>query len=424
MLQGGTESGDTVQSTWQIESALLHTWNYSNFEIDLEEQWGTVNHNGANDFLCIYLRSHVGSEPIRVDVWYNSAWQNLLTDLSVGWNNVTVSSYLAGSTFTLRFKGSIETADTTQDSWNIDASLLNGGSSNVQDFVDNDISNVDSMADKGTDSNFTAQQYGPDGISDTLTEANTDVAIAKVGTDTMGTGNSLALSFSHALVAGSNRLIVVYAQAENGANIDVSGITYGGIAMSKAIDGVTSSSGYYILVEIWYLLEASLSSTGSKTAIITYSGSASSLEVNGFCAEYQNVEQAAPAATDSDGSTSSTTITNNVSPSTGAWVISAVGCGQAGSYTHSSPQTEVLDYADTSSQFAVAELRGGNGENSESSTWSGSLFNRQYRVCASWIPASNYEIDLEVQWINADFNQTNEYLCLYGGTMGCRGHKS
>ena len=416
--KGGTESSDTVQSTWQIESALLHTWNNSNFEIDLEEQWGNVNFNGVNEILCIYLRSHVGSEPIRVDVWYNSAWQNLFTDLSVGWNNATVSSYLAGSTFTIRFKGSIETADTTQDSWNIDAALLNGWSSNVQDSVDNDISNVDSMADKGTNINFTAQQYDPDGISDTLTEANTEVAIAKVGTDTSGTGNSLALSFSHALAAGSNRLVVVYAQAENGANIDVSGITYGGTAMSKAIDGVTSSSGYYILVEIWYLLEVSLGSTGSKTVIITYSGSASSLEVNGFCAEYQNVKQAAPEATDSDGSTSSTTVTNNVSPSTGAWVISAVGCGQAGSYTHSSPQTEVLDYADTSSQFAVAELRGGNGETSESSTWSGSLLNRQYRVCAFWTPASNYELDLEVQWTSADFNQTNEYLCLYGETMG------
>jgi hypothetical protein len=132
--KGGTESGDTAQSTWQIESALLHTWNNSNFEIDLEEQWGNVNYNGANDFLCIYLRSHVGSEPIRVDVWYNSAWQNLLTDLSVGWNNATVSSFLAGSTFTIRFKGSIETGDSTQDSWNIDATILDCWSNNY-DYI-------------------------------------------------------------------------------------------------------------------------------------------------------------------------------------------------------------------------------------------------------------------------------------------------
>jgi len=293
-----------------------------------------------------------------------------------------------------------------------------GGAQVTEDYVDNNLSNVDSSGNKGTESNFTAQQYGPDGISDTLTEENTGVAIAKVGTDTNGTGNSLILSFSHTLAAGSNRLIVVYAQAENFGSIDISGITYGGTAMAKAIDGEATSSGFYILVEIWYLLEASLGSTGSKTVSITYSGTASSLEVNGFCAEYTGVKQAVPEATDSDGSTVSTTVTNNVSPSTGAWVFSAVGCGQPGSYTHSSPQTEVLDYADASSQFAVAELRGGNGETSESSTWSGSFFNRQHRVCASWASANNYELDIEVQWTNVDFNQASEYLCIYGGTTG------
>ena len=38
-------------------------------------------------------------------------------------------------------------------------------------YVDNAISNVDSSIDKGTHSNFTAQQYGPDSIYDVLTEA-------------------------------------------------------------------------------------------------------------------------------------------------------------------------------------------------------------------------------------------------------------
>ena len=41
------------------------------------------------------------------------------------------------------------------------------------DFVDNNDTNVDSSANKGTHSNFTAQQYGPDSILDTLTEENT-----------------------------------------------------------------------------------------------------------------------------------------------------------------------------------------------------------------------------------------------------------
>ena len=37
-------------------------------------------------------------------------------------------------------------------------------------FVDNNLSNLDSLSDKGLHSNFTAQQYGPDSIYDTLTE--------------------------------------------------------------------------------------------------------------------------------------------------------------------------------------------------------------------------------------------------------------
>lgn len=42
----------------------------------------------------------------------------------------------------------------------------------TEEYVDNNTSNVDSSADIGTQSNFTAQQSGPDQINDTLTEAN------------------------------------------------------------------------------------------------------------------------------------------------------------------------------------------------------------------------------------------------------------
>jgi len=65
------------------------------------------------------------TENIRVDAWNGATWQNLFTDLTSGWNNASVSSYLNSSIFTIRFKGSIEIGDTTQDTWNIDAVLLN-----------------------------------------------------------------------------------------------------------------------------------------------------------------------------------------------------------------------------------------------------------------------------------------------------------
>ena len=54
---------------------------------------------------------------------------------------------------------------------------INGTSANVTtssyNFVDNSISDVDSTPDRGTHSNFTAQQAGPDLISDRLDEADT-----------------------------------------------------------------------------------------------------------------------------------------------------------------------------------------------------------------------------------------------------------
>jgi len=64
------------------------------------------------------------TENIRVDVWNGTAWQNRFTNLTNGWNNASVSSYLNSSTFTIRFTGGNETGDTTQDAWNIDAVLL------------------------------------------------------------------------------------------------------------------------------------------------------------------------------------------------------------------------------------------------------------------------------------------------------------
>ena len=43
-------------------------------------------------------------------------------------------------------------------------------------YVDNNLSNVDSSGDKGTHSNFTAQQYGPDSIYDNLSEGAAEEA--------------------------------------------------------------------------------------------------------------------------------------------------------------------------------------------------------------------------------------------------------
>jgi hypothetical protein len=112
------EVGCSSQSSHRMYEFCAYCINY---ELDLEEQFTTVDYSQDNAQLCIYAGS-LGSENLRVDYWTGSAWSNLFTALSSGWNNVTVS--LTSSTFTIRFNGGSEASDTTQDSWQIDCTLL------------------------------------------------------------------------------------------------------------------------------------------------------------------------------------------------------------------------------------------------------------------------------------------------------------
>jgi hypothetical protein len=92
--------------------------------LDLEVQWTAADFDEMYEELCIYVGS-IGTEIILVDVWDGSNWQNVMNGLSANsWNNVSISDYLTSDTLIIRFKGSQETADINQDSWQIDATLL------------------------------------------------------------------------------------------------------------------------------------------------------------------------------------------------------------------------------------------------------------------------------------------------------------
>ena len=93
------------------------------YELDLEAQWTNANFNGTTEELVIFANSSA-TENLRVDAWHNGSWHNLFTSLANGWNNVSVFPYLDSSTLTIRFKGSNEVGDLTQDNWRIDATFL------------------------------------------------------------------------------------------------------------------------------------------------------------------------------------------------------------------------------------------------------------------------------------------------------------
>jgi hypothetical protein len=77
-----------------------------------------------NEFLCIYAGT-LSAESLKVDVWTGSTWINVIAALQPNqWNNISVSSYLNLSTFTVRFRDGLIIDDAIQDSWDIDTALL------------------------------------------------------------------------------------------------------------------------------------------------------------------------------------------------------------------------------------------------------------------------------------------------------------
>ncbi len=119
-----------IQSDYNIELAGSEPNLRSYFKLNNNfKDIGPDNNDGSGSGSYSFSSDVAFDEPptenIRVDAWNGATWQNLFTDLTSGWNNASVSSYLNSSIFTIRFKGSIEIGDTTQDTWNIDAVLLN-----------------------------------------------------------------------------------------------------------------------------------------------------------------------------------------------------------------------------------------------------------------------------------------------------------
>jgi len=125
--------------------------NNYNYELDLEVQWSVIaNYGMSHEELCIYADS-LGSENLIVDVWTGSSWQTVFNPLTSGWNNVSVTSWLTGSTFTIRYRDGTSTGDTNMNSWNIDYAMLHTwdsfGGPHGHDWISwSDASNPDTSA--------------------------------------------------------------------------------------------------------------------------------------------------------------------------------------------------------------------------------------------------------------------------------------
>ncbi len=301
--------------------------------------------------------------------------------------------------------------------------LLDFGSEerNIIDYVDNNTFDEDNSTDKGTHSNFTAQQYGPDSIYDTLTEE--DTATGSITYENSAESYSATAQSSHNFnyplqkSSGNERLIVVTVSWEDEqASASISSLTFGGTAMTKITD-VTVGTGYSEYISLWYLLDSSLpSSSGSYNIAVTISESITR-EIYVAVAEYSGVKQSAPDDYDTNANTASgnTAITLTAAVN-GSVVVAGVGEGGQNALTNTTNISNLQEQVLTSSGSALGhhtDVVSGN----ITVGWN-NLNTREGMVGAVWQPSNTYELDLEVQWTSADYTQTYEELCIRTGTTG------
>jgi len=296
------------------------------------------------------------------------------------------------------------------------------------DFVDNDMSNVDYSANKGTHSNFTAQQYGPDSINDTLTEENTkpnseyvwisgdDDLVRKLnksdlgGTEILswGTGTSYPYGcefriedgneYIYIVDAGANVDALIKFHANNGTEVtrwDISG--YSGDAWGLAWNGSR-----------WFISD--------KNDDLIYQVDPADPTVQERSFTYTGIDIAAGLAW--DGSYLWAVDFGNHY----VYQMDVYGNVQTSWSSTNLTQPTGIAYDTTSGHLWIVSKQTDylfehyiNG--TLISDWDPSGSTPQGVAYASVEDTYNYELDSEVQWTNVDFTETNEELCIFGGTM-------
>ena len=121
-------SSSEIQSDYNVTITGTETNLRSYFKLDNNfDDIGPDNNDGSafgSYSFSLDVPFNALTENLQVDVWTGSAWQNVFTQLANGWNNATITSYLTSSNLTIRYKGSNETNDSIQDSWNIDTAVI------------------------------------------------------------------------------------------------------------------------------------------------------------------------------------------------------------------------------------------------------------------------------------------------------------
>jgi hypothetical protein len=287
------------------------------------------------------------------------------------------------------------------------------------DYVSNYNSSVDSVADQGTHSNFTAQQQGPDNILDTLTEQNVGTQIQDYFPDTYSTqaGASLvsgglsnlnkddysdmsfqsyasaysptlystiaydnsnstftnganSLSWKHTTGTGNDRILLVSVDTfnYNAAPSTVNSVSYGSTPLTASFTAAYSSNPQ-VRCYVFYLVNPS---SGTNTITVNF---ASSTAAVGGSTTYYNVNQASPilASNTANGSGSSQSVTLSASGTYSKLLYGSIAAQISSSYTLSDAAQQTNRWSDSGSYKHGNTNYYYDGKGSDNSVTSGSV---------------------------------------------------
>ena len=213
------------------------------------------------------------------------------------------------------------------------------------------------------------------------------------------------LTWSHTAGSGGNRKLIVGVSVEQPSpgSETVSSVTFDGVSLTF-VQGVTIFTNHVQRVELWYLDEADIPTTGSGTMVVTMPGS--TREMNAGAITLSGVLAGPPEATATNTNANTASITTGITTLTdGAWLVDVVGSGNSGGFSPGGGQTERWDRsnftATGASSTKVAPTAGPDSMTHTHSTTS----NRHAHLVASFAPApGSSPIDIDIEWSVVEFS--------------------
>ncbi|MHA2031320.1 MAG: hypothetical protein ACW99Q_18230, partial [Candidatus Kariarchaeaceae archaeon] len=154
-----TQTG-TINRLVRVAASFKPASSSTDYQMDQEGQFEEVYESSlVSEELRIKTGTFGGIEDINVTYWDGNSWELIASDLTPSsWNNFTINGLsVTEPYFTIKFGGSTTSGDSTQDWWMIDAVLVYVEEHVVttkEDYVDNQNSDMDSVADVGILTDF------------------------------------------------------------------------------------------------------------------------------------------------------------------------------------------------------------------------------------------------------------------------------